>query len=49
MINFDDVTKNKKKPIKEHNPNSPVIPDHPYRIQIVGGIWVRRKQMHYLI
>ena len=34
MINFDDVT---KKNIKEHNPNSPQIPDHSYRILIIGG------------
>ena len=27
MINFDDV-------IKEHNPNWPQSPDHPYRILI---------------
>ena len=34
MINFDDVTKEN---IKEHNPNWPQIPDHPYRILIIGG------------
>ena len=34
MINFDDVVKEK---IKEHNPNWPQIPDHPYRILIIGG------------
>ena len=34
MINFDDVVKEK---IKEHNPNRPQIPDHPYRILIFGG------------
>ena len=34
MINFDDVTKEN---IIEHNPNGPKIPDHPYRILIVGG------------
>ena len=28
MINFDDVVKEN---IKEHNPNWPQIPDHPYR------------------
>ena len=28
MINFDDVIKAN---IKEHNPNWPHIPDHPYR------------------
>ena len=35
MINFDDVTK--KITIKEHNPNWQQIPDHPYRIFIIGG------------
>ena len=34
MINFDDVTKENK---KEHNPNWPQIPDHSYRILIIGG------------
>ena len=34
MINFNDVTKEN---IKEHNPNCPHIPDHPYRILIMGG------------
>ena len=34
MINFDDVT---KETIKKHNPNWPQIPDHPYRILIIGG------------
>ena len=34
MINFDKYT-NKNK--KEHNLNWPYIPDHPYRILIIGG------------
>ena len=34
MINFDDVTKEN---IKEHNPDRPQIPDHPYRILIDGS------------
>ena len=34
MINFDNVTKEN---IKEHNPNCPQNPDHPYRIFIIGG------------
>ena len=35
MINFDDYTnKNKLK----HNPDWPYIPDHPYRILIIGGL-----------
>ena len=33
MINFDDATKEN---IKEHNPNSPQISDHPYRILTIG-------------
>ena len=34
MIDFNDVTKEN---IKEHNPNWPQIPDHPYRILIIRG------------
>ena len=34
MFNFDYIT---KEDIKKHNPNWPEIPDHPYRILIVGG------------
>ena len=34
MINFDDGIKEK---IKEHNPNWPEIPGHPYRILMIGG------------
>ena len=34
MIDFIDVTKEN---IKEHNPNWPQIPDHPYRILIIRG------------
>ena len=34
MFNFDFVTKEDK---KEHNLNWPEIPDHPYRILIIGG------------
>ena len=34
MINVDDVIKEN---IKEHNPNLPQSPDHPYRILIIGG------------
>ena len=34
MFNFDNIT---KEDIKEHNPNWPEIPDHPYRILIIGG------------
>ena len=34
MINFDDYV-NENKPI--YNKNWPYIPDHPYRILIIGG------------
>ena len=34
MINFDEYTTENK---KEHNPNCPYIPDHPYRLLIIGG------------
>ena len=33
MINFDDVVKKNK---KDHSPNWPQIPDHPYRILLIG-------------
>ena len=45
MINFDDyINENKIK----HNLNWPYIPDHPYRILIIGGSGSGKK-MHYLI
>ena len=34
MINFDDYTNENK---LKHNPDWPYIPDHPYRIFIIGG------------
>ena len=34
MINLDSITKENK---KEHNEKWPYIPDHPYRIIIIGG------------
>ena len=34
MINFDDIINGNK---IEHNKNWPYIPDHPYRILIIGG------------
>ena len=34
MINFDDVTKENR---KEHHPNCAQIPDHLYRILLIGG------------
>ena len=33
MIFFDNIT---EESIKEHNPNWPEIPDHPYRMLIIG-------------
>ena len=45
MINFDDVVNEN---IKEYNLNWPQIPDHTYRIVIVGGSGSGRKT-HYLI
>ena len=38
MINFGYITKEN---IKEHNPNPPQIPDHLYRLLIIGcsGSW----------
>ena len=44
MFNFDYI---KKEDVKEHNPNWPEIPDHPYRILI--EVLDLEKQMHYLI
>ena len=34
MINFDDYVNEKK---TEHNLKWPYVPDHPYRILIIGG------------
>ena len=34
MINFDDYVNENK---TEHNKNWPCIPDHPYRILIIGA------------
>ena len=34
MINFDDYINENK---TQHNPNWPYIPDHPYRILLIGG------------
>ena len=43
MINFDDYINENK---TEHNLNWLFIPDHTYRILIVGGSG-SRKQIHY--
>ena len=34
MFNFDYII---KEDIKQHNPNWPEIPDHPYKMLMVGG------------
>ena len=34
MIHFDEYTSKNR---INHNPNWPYIPDHPYRILIIGG------------
>ena len=34
MINYYVITKENT---KEHNPNLPQIPDHPFRVFIIGG------------
>ena len=43
MINFDDYSNENR---RKHSPNWPYIPDHPYRILIVGGQDLER-QVHY--
>ena len=44
MINFDDYTNQNK---TKHNPNWPYMPDHPYRILIIGGgsfrVWKNKR------
>ena len=42
MINFDDYV-NENKTI--HNKNWPYIPDHPYRILIIGGSRSRKTNL----
>ena len=34
MINLDSITNESN---EEHNENRPFIPDHPYKILIIGG------------
>ena len=36
MINLDSITNENN---KKHNEKRPYIPDHPYRILIIGGSW----------
>ena len=45
MFNFDYIT---KEDIKENDPYWPEIPDHPYKILIVGSSGSGKK-MHYLM
>ena len=45
MINLDNITNENN---KKHNEKWPYIPDHPYRILIIGGLG-QEKQTHYLI
>ena len=40
MFNFDYIM---KEDIKEHNPNWPEIPDHLYRIVLIGGFGSGKK------
>ena len=42
MVNFDDVVKEN---IKEHNPIWPQLPDHIYRILIVGASGSRKTNL----
>ena len=39
MFNLDDITNENN---KEHNEKWPYIPDHPYRILIIGGYESRK-------
>ena len=41
MFKFDYIT---QKHIKEHNPNSPEVLDHPYRALIVSGSGCGKKK-----
>ena len=43
MFNLDDITNENN---KEHNKNWPCIPNHHYRILIIGGS-ESGKRMHY--
>ena len=39
MINLDDIVSENK---TKDNKNWPLIPDHPYRILIIGGLGSRK-------
>ena len=45
MINFDYITKENT---KETNPNQPEIPEHSYRILIIGGSGPRKKIYYFV-
>ena len=50
MINFDDVVKENIKEQKEHNTSWPQIPNHSYRILVIGGSGSgKRKSLFNLI
>ena len=46
MINFEDYTNENK---TKHNLNWPYIPDHPYRILIIGGSRSKNIQMIWMM
>ena len=46
MINFDNVTKEET---EKHNPNWPQVPDHPYRILLIGGCGSRKTNLLFNI
>ena len=46
MINLDNITNENN---KEHNEKWLFIPNHPYRILIIGGSLDQEKQTHCLI
>ena len=46
MINFYDVVKEN---IKEHNRNWPQIPDHPYKVLIIGGSGTGKTNLLFIL
>ena len=46
MINLDNIVNNNN---EKHNEKWPYIPDHPYRILIIGGSGSKKKKILYLI
>ena len=39
MTNFDDV---RSESTKEYDPSWPQIPDHPYKILVLGEFWISK-------